>query len=202
MKKQACLQYIAIALTLGVFVGCATYPIEKKYRQEAAMGLTVPMVQADATKYINTVVIWGGLVVKVVNDSSGSRLSVMETPLDADGYPLNPAYSRGRFIAYTQMFLDPEIYHKGRRVTLAGEITGVTKKKLGEGTYAYPEVKVNELRYWQSPANYYYPYYPYYYPYGPGWYGYWDGGYIFDFDLHGGHEHGRHEGERRGDHRR
>jgi outer membrane lipoprotein len=198
MKQQTHLQYVAIVLTLGVFVGCASYPVEKKYRQEAVVGLTVPMVQVDAQKYTGKVVIWGGTTVKVVNDSSGSRLTIMETPLDADGYPLNTAYSRGRFIAYSSMFLDPEIYRKGRKVTLAGEITGVTTQKLGEGTYNYPQVMVNELRYWQPNTDYYYPYYsPYYWP---GWYGEFDDGYIFDF--HGQHDRGRHEGERRGGHRR
>ena len=95
MKNRSYLQYITIALALGLFAGCASYPIEKKFRREAATGLTVPMVQADAQKYINTVVIWGGLVVKVVNDSSGSRITVMETPLTRTGIRLMPPIRAG-----------------------------------------------------------------------------------------------------------
>lgn len=191
MKHSNYFQSVLAALTVSLLVGCASYPIAKKYRKEAVAGLTAPMVQKDAQKYMGAVVIWGGVVVKVVNDSTGSRLTVIETPLDVEGYPIDPAYSRGRFIAFTAGFLDPEIYRKGRRVTLAGEITGVSTQKLGEGTYVYPQVMLSELRYWQYPSTYYYPYYyPYY---GAGWYGDWGGEYIFD--LHGRHEHRGHEGE-------
>ncbi len=186
MKYTRRLQSLAMALTLGMISGCAWYPIANKYVHEAAPGLTVPMVQADAKKYTGAIVIWGGIVLNVTNDSLGSTLFVMETPLDDEGYPSSANLPRGRFIAHTPLFLDPEIYRKGRRVTLAGEITGVSTRKLGEGTYAYPILKVKELRYWQYYSNYYSPYGPYYDPYnGPWWYDDFGVRYYFGFDERG-----------------
>ena len=165
---------IACALFASmVFAGCASYAISKKYRQEAANNVIIPMVQKDPQQFTGKIVIWGGRILDVINDSTGSQLVVLESKLDDEEYPLPSRFSRGRFIAATPQFLDPAIFIKGRRVTLAGEVVGMKTEKLGNGTYAYPEVKIEELRYW-VPS----PYYMYYPDYSHRW---WDRWPYYDF---------------------
>jgi outer membrane lipoprotein len=192
------------ATALAVFAGCTAYPISKQYREEAQMNVTVPMVRENPSAYKGAVVIWGGFVLNDVNDSSGSTLTILETPLDYQYYPKSRSLSRGRFIAVTKQFLDPVIFTKGKRVTMAATVEGVETRKLGKGTYEYPIVNIQQLRYWQHES--YYPYtYPYYYS-SPRWY-YGDDfdwpydDYFWDWDYDnfgdGGFRHHRFEGGER-----
>lgn len=200
MKKSFGWRVVCGGLLL-LAVACTPYPIAKQYRKEAARDLTVPIVQAHPGSYDGRVVIWGGSIIDIVNDSSGSELAILETPLDQDGYPLPDSYTRGRFKAYVAGFMDPLIFKKGIRVTLAGKITGIEKEQLSQVLYAYPKLEILQLRYWQNGPYYYSPWYggPYYYPwyewYGwpyyhgvdfyfgsPGWHG---GGRFYDFEGRG-----------------
>jgi len=181
---------IGVALAAAVscsIMGCASYAISKKYRQEAALDVTIPMVQKDPQQFMGKIVIWGGRILDVLNDSTGSQLVVLESKLDDEEYPMQPRFSRGRFIAQTSKFLDPAVFIKGHRVTLAGEVVGLKTDKLGNGVYAYPEVKIEELRYW-VPA----PYYMYYPMLSHRW---WGRGPYYDFydDFFFGDFNMRHE---------
>ena len=153
----------AAGLAAVVLFGCTEYPISKAYVKQAAPGVTIPMVQGKPSDYEGKIVIWGGRILEVVNDSAGSRITVIETALDDDGYPGSLTTSMGRFIAMTRGFLDPAIYSKGRLVTIAGGITGVETRALGKGTYRYPVLDIKEMRYWQTQP---YIWYPSYYDFG------------------------------------
>ncbi|MDD5675947.1 MAG: Slp family lipoprotein [Chitinivibrionales bacterium] len=173
MKPNFLYKIAGSVIATSLLAGCASYVISENFRKETAKDVIVPMVQENPQKYIGTKVIWGGQIVEVTNDSAGSHLWVFETMLDNDEYPMEAQHSRGRFIATTTKFLDPLIYIKGRKVTIGGEVLGVANQKLGNGTYPYPEVKIDELRYWiPYPAYRYYPYYPDYSPWWhyPWWY--------------------------------
>ncbi len=159
MKTSKTIGCTGALLAVSVFFGCTSYVISKHYQEEAVKDATVPMVQKDPQQFTGKIVIWGGRILDIVNDSTGTQLVILESKLGDDEYPLPPRFSRGRFIAVTSKFLDPAIFIKGHRVTLAGEVVGVRTEKLGNGSYVYPEVKIEELRYWVPTPNYiYYPY--------------------------------------------
>jgi len=150
-----------------LMLGCA-YPISKQVREEVTADVTFPMVMRDPSAYVGDIVLWGGYIIRTENLKEGVEIFVLETPLDHWEEPEPEHYSRGRFIAKTAKFLDPEVYAKGRKITLAGEIAGGTMLPLGKTEYLYPVVVVKQLHLWKKP-----PAYPYYYPwYGPySWYG-------------------------------
>ncbi len=170
-KKETPIAFALLASLL--FAGCAPYIISKKYRQEAAKNVTVSAVQQNLKDCMGKIVIWGGRILDLTYDSTGSKLAILESPLDGDGYPRPARFSRGRFIATTSQFLDTAIFIKGHKVTLAGEVVGLKTDKFGNGTYAYPEVKIEELRYW-VPSPYYFSYHRDH----PLW---WDGWPYYDF---------------------
>jgi outer membrane lipoprotein len=199
---------LALALSIS---GCA-YPISQQLRQEAAKNVTFPMVLKNPSAYIGDIVIWGGIIIKTVNLEAQTQIFVLDTPLDYWGEPKDELYSRGRFIAETSEFLDPIVYKKGNKVTLAGEISGEKTLPLGQSRYTYPVVTIKELHLWGKVRYYpyYYPfYYPYYYNYwyGPYWWGSFDGpgfwgfhGYHEDHDQGLGEEQEAERGEEAGEH--
>jgi starvation-inducible outer membrane lipoprotein len=141
---------------------------------------------------VGKTVIWGGRIISLINDSTGTTLIILESPLDDEGYPKPARFSRGRFIATTPDFIDPAIVRKGNKVTLAGEITELKTDTLGKGTYPYPLIKIDELRIW-IPAPYYYGYSRSYPSWGYGWPNYYyygddffDGGYPSGYFWWGG----------------
>ncbi|NWG02795.1 MAG: Slp family lipoprotein [Syntrophaceae bacterium] len=173
-------KYFLFSLLLMVISGCA-YPISKELRQEVTKDITFPMVLQDPTAYMGSIVLWGGIIIETMNHPEGSEITVLETPLDYMEEPEPAKHSRGRFVAKTSKFLDPEVYKQRKRITLAGEIVGKEVKPLGKSEYTYPVVLVKQLYLWPKERRYIYspPYYwydPYWvYPYGPyGWreYGY------------------------------
>jgi outer membrane lipoprotein len=94
-------------------------------------------------------------------------LGIGETPKSKD-------YSKGRFIISQKGFLDPEIYSKDRKVTVAGTIAGTVVEKVNNFSHSYLEIKSREIYLWPKDEYYYpAPYYdPWYYPYPYYWHPY------------------------------
>jgi outer membrane lipoprotein len=156
------------SLIAATFTGCVSYPVSKELRQQA-QPLTVEQVAASPRAYTGAVVIWGGRVLQTVNTTNGGDMYVLAMPLTKHEQPVLNGVIRGRFIARGRGFIDPEVFKKGRLVTVAGTITGVAAQPLQGVRYVYPVVSIRELHLWYVQPAYYYPYY---YPGGYwGWYG-------------------------------
>jgi outer membrane lipoprotein len=81
--------------------------------------------------------------------------------------------SEGRFLILIEKYLDPYLFRKGRKITVAGEIQGEKIKPIGEMDYRYPLVLSKQIYLWEEydyyPVPYYHPYY-----YDPWWdYPFW-----------------------------
>ena len=159
---------LLILLALMVALpGCA-HVVSSEMREKAAKDLSFGAVLSNAEKYKGEIVIWGGVIIEVVNEADGtSTMKVLDTPLDYYGLPEDDEHSRGRFLARVPRYLDKEVYKQGRKVTMAGEVTGKEVQSLGEAQYAYPVISVKEIHLWKMV-----PYYEGPYPYD---YWYWGG---------------------------
>lgn len=133
----------------GFLWGCA-YPISEKVQNAASKDLAYPVVVQDPKKYDGTTVIWGGMISDVRNVNEGGRMAISEAPLDPRGNPQLETI-RGTFIAATDRYLDPKVYQRGRKVTLAGEISGQQIKVIDAVQYVYPVVKIREMHLWDEP---------------------------------------------------
>ncbi len=90
----------------------------------------------------------------------------------------------GRFIACKSGFYDPEVFARGREVTLTGRIRNIEVRPIDEFNYRYPVVDVDQLVLWEVREEVMvidYPYDPFYYPY------YWNGPYwgYYPYYRHG-----------------
>src|SRR6185437_7046096 len=54
----------------------------------------------------------------------------------------------GRFVACKQGFYDPEVFAKGREITVTGSLDGTVQHKIGEYDYTYPRVAANTIYLW------------------------------------------------------
>ena len=158
-------KYLAPALLLAAFAGCASYPISKDLRQQAQV-VTMDQVKADPAGTRGRIVIWGGRIINVANDTNGSAIYIVCLPMGSDEKPVADGPSPGRFIATTTDFLDPEAFPAHRRITVAGQLDGVWTEPLGKIQYTYPVLDIKEAHVWPVEP----PEYPPYGYYGPDWF--------------------------------
>ena len=113
-------------------------------------------------------VILGGYILETVNEQHASLLTMLQAPLDSRNRPKSQDLSEGRFLIRTEEFLDPEIYSKGRKLTVGGKVYEVRSQPLGNRSYPYPVIETQELHLWPKETRHIRPYHPYchywYYP--------------------------------------
>jgi len=126
--------------------GCMS-PISKGVMARGDKGQTFSAVMQNPAAYINSTVLWGGVIEKAIHGPEGTELIVRQAPLDSKGYPQTDS-SEGEFIAHTLRHLNPEIFLKGMKVTVGGEIDDVAEIKLGPQRYPCPRVQVIEIHAW------------------------------------------------------
>lgn len=166
-----------MALAAGL-AGCASSGIvPASLKAQLDQTLTFPQVRELADSYRGRIVVLGGEVLSAKRLKDGTRIEVLEIPLDGSMQPgVDRTASRGRFLAIQKEFLDPATIPPGTRLTIVGEITGSVTDKLDETDYTYPTLDVKSLKVWPHPESfshvpyYYYPpsYYwrPYYHTFG------------------------------------
>lgn len=187
----------ALLLLLALLSGCASYPISKEFRRQAQY-ITLDQVKSDPMGTRGKIVIWGGRIINVVNQTNGSAIYIVCLPMPPNERPLAGGPSPGRFIATGAGFLDPEMFPHGNLITVAGQLDGVSVQPLGNMPYAYPVLDIQETHVWpKEPEGYYYPYYGGWYGpgwgwgWGPGWW--WWGGGFYPY-YYGGYYYGGYGG--------
>lgn len=162
MARRTSILAVVGALALG---GCATIP-------QPLQGDYPPVPLDAARSGAATAVRWGGEIIETQPLEQQTCFFVLAQPLDAQARPRAGSDSLGRFVACKSGFYDPEVFAKGREITVTGTLDGTVQHKVGEYDYAYPKVEANNVYLW--PKRQLYVRDPYYYPWG-GYYPYWGG---------------------------
>jgi len=167
MEKSSCplrASFFIFGFLLFILLqGCL--PISKHLRAQADKTLSFQQVFQNPEANKGKIVIWGGDVIEAINQKDGTTLIVvLQRPLD---WTEEPTFKRseGRFIVLAEGYVDPYVFRKGRRITVAGEIQGRKVMRLGELEYPCPFLRSKQIYLW---GEYYY--YPYPAPYYPWWY--------------------------------
>jgi outer membrane lipoprotein len=122
---------------------------------------------------------WGGHIIQTEPQERETCFFVLAEPLDSQGRPERDEQSRGRFVACKEGFYDPEVYAKGRDLTVTGTVNGSETRKVGQFDYNYPRVNADVVYLWPkrpmytpAPYPYYDPFFnPFYDPFwGPMWF--------------------------------
>jgi outer membrane lipoprotein len=166
--------FLATVLLL-VAVGCAS-------TDETGDGLggptqaTFQQVKAAPDSFRGQSVVFGGEVLTAKRLKDGTRIEILQLPLDSSGSPGHDlTKSQGRFVAMQKEFLDPATLPYGTRITVTGDVAGTVTLPLDETEYVYPVVEAKNLHVWSEadqavmrPRPYYGPG-PYYGPYWRTW---------------------------------
>lgn len=160
-----------LALVSAAAPGCAPV-ISDQIRTQVDTAIGFEELLRNTAAYTGQVFVLGGHVLETVNEREGSRLTILEAPLDRSGEPGKADRSRGRFMVRTSEFLDPEVYRRDRMVTVGGRLAGTSVQQMGESTYSYPVIEASEIHLWAERE----PHpglYPYPYPFLDPWYSPW-----------------------------
>ncbi|WP_329740667.1 Slp/YeaY family lipoprotein [Dyella sp. A6] len=168
----------------------------------AALGACATMPQPLQGNYSNvttaaaqqggaggTQVRWGGEIIKTEPGPQETCFYILARPLDSQARPElgNSGANMGRFVACHAGFYDPEVFTRGRELTITGTLHGTVSHKVGNYEYAYPRVDANVVYLWPKRPIYVntpYPAYPpgFYDPFwGPGWGAAWGYGYPYPY---------------------
>jgi outer membrane lipoprotein len=180
-------QWLLLLSSIFFLSGCA-HVISKDLRTKSDLALTLAQVRQNPEAFKGKSVVWGGEIIQTENQKDGTtQIEVFQKPLGWRGEPKDTNYSEGRYLILVDKYLDPYVFRTGRKITVAGEMTGEKIKPLGEMDFRYPVVSSKQIYLW--PVYYYQPY-PYYY-YNPWWgypywggYPYWWGGFRFYYHYH------------------
>ncbi len=180
MAVKNALLNLLVAVAATTFSACTSIPtqLQGEYAE-----ISPARVQPEL---FGSNVRWGGVLVDTRNEKDRTCFEVLSRTLGGSMRPQVEDQTSGRFIACTNGFHDPEIYAKGREVTLTGQIQNMEVRKIEEFDYHYPVLEITDLVLWEERKNarVYDTYYdPFYYPY---YWGYPYGGYFPYYPYHGG----------------
>jgi outer membrane lipoprotein len=125
------IHFLILFTIFPAWVGGCAYPITRDLTKVVPKDLTYPTVIQNLKEYLGSTVIWGGTISDLRNGKEGAEITVLEAPLDRRGVP-HVRITRGIFIARTEENLDPQVYQRGWKVTLAGDIVGQETKLLDD----------------------------------------------------------------------
>jgi outer membrane lipoprotein len=155
-----------VFLTTLLVSACTTIPEQLK----GEYGPLTPKITTE--KDLETQVRWGGVILETRPEDSYTCFEILSKQLQSSMRPKDSDQAGGRFIACKPGFYDPEVFEKGREVTLTGKILHIDIRKVGEYDYHFPVVDIEFMTLWPERRNpvyydYYGPYRPYYwhYPY-------------------------------------
>jgi starvation-inducible outer membrane lipoprotein len=151
-RRQPAWGILSRVFALGIWclaAGACAHPISSQVRAEADSTLTLSKVIENPRIYLGSIVIWGGVVSNAWQGPEGTRLLVIQTPLDSHGDP-QTRVTQGEFIAWTSESLDSRVYRRGLTITLAGEIDDVEEKNLDPTEYPRPVLRIIQLHPWEK----------------------------------------------------
>jgi len=169
--RQQFVVLFLLFLFCGNPTGCAP-TFSKQLRQDASPPISFQQLLEEGGAHRGRVVIIGGYILEVSNEQDGTLLTMLQAPLDSRDRPGSQDLSEGRFLVRAEKFLDPEICSKGRRLSVAGTVSELQPKPLGDLVYNYPVIEAKELRLWPKKTHYIAPYDPYYRYWHHPWYPY------------------------------
>ena len=138
---------LAAALAASVVAGCAP-PFPKDLLDKTEKNVSFAALQKEPERFSGKLLMLGGTIADTKNLKAGTQIEVLQKPLDGGGQPAVTDESGGRFLVVTSQFLDDAIYHRGRSVTIIGEVAGSKLQMLGELEYRYPVLTAKGLHLW------------------------------------------------------
>ncbi len=143
-------KFLLIGVVSVLLASCASYPSSIAVNDPDQLPTLKQLLQSPQEHAGDTVVL-GGQIIKVSNTEQHTVLEILQKPLWDSGHPRSDQdASNGRFRAELDYFVDPEIYKKGREVTVRGTFTGLQQGKIGSHEYQFAHINVSGIELWRE----------------------------------------------------
>ncbi|MEF8980326.1 Slp family lipoprotein [Thiohalorhabdus sp.] len=133
-------------IPLLLVAACASQP--RFDTNDTMLSVTPEDAVADMDRLKGIRVLWGGVIVAAHNREKTTRLEILGYPLNGRQHPVTTESPQRRFLAVKEGYLETADYAQGRRVTVAGTLTGTQSGRVGEATYTYPVVRIEDSHLW------------------------------------------------------
>ena len=144
------LKRITLAAVFSLVLFGCTPVVSNQITRQVDEKITYQDLQKQPERYRGAVVILGGQIVETLVKEGETRVQVLQLPLGTGQSPDVTAPSQGRFIVIYKRFVDPLIYEKGRKITVAGVIEGGQVIMLNTGPHNMPVLLERETHLWKT----------------------------------------------------
>ncbi len=139
---------IIVILTILICASCSV--ISEEMRREAGPRVEFKHLSENLEGYVGQTVILGGYILDSWNAEGTTALTVLQTPLSGLHEPGIKAHSSGRFVILHEGTLDSELYHKNRKITVAGTVVLPAGKLPEDCPAPCPAITKREVYLWQD----------------------------------------------------
>ena len=115
---------IMLILIYTALCSCASRTIISEQIKAESERVSFKTLAQETDRYKDKTVILGGYIIETKNIGGVANITVMQTPLGRDEEPVSHGRSEGGFILSYNGHLEPEVYERGRRTTVAGKVAG------------------------------------------------------------------------------
>jgi len=140
------------AIELTALIGCSP-PFPSELLEKVEKNIPFTSLQKEPERYAGKLLLLGGTIVETKNLTEGTRIEVLQRPLDGEARPELSDRTDGRFLIMTRQFLDAAVYHRGRMITVIGEVSLPVVLPLNEIEYRYPVLDAKSLHLWAPSAG-------------------------------------------------
>ena len=137
------LRLIFTLMVLPLLYSCSVLSTEVKTAAGPDVDFGHMMEFTDG--YLGQTVILGGYIIDTENREEITLITVLHSPLDMTDSPVAKDKSQGRFIVVAGGFLDPALYAKDRRLTVAGVVERPELRMIGTKKVKYLKLKSREI---------------------------------------------------------
>jgi outer membrane lipoprotein len=124
MNVMRTLLLIMVVFLFSVFCSCASREVISKEVKAEAERVSFKNLAQETDRYKDKTVILGGYIIETKNIGGVANMTVLQAPLNRDEQPVTHSRSEGGFVLSYNGHLEPEVYERGRRTTVAGKVAG------------------------------------------------------------------------------
>ncbi len=137
---------LTLFISLLLISACSSKPVLPTAGVDLA--IKPSQVTSSAKPLSGSRVLWGGVIINTTNLTDKTRLEVLAYPLDDKQRPQTDQPAGSRFLAYQPGYLETTDYAAGRQISMVGTIGILEEARLGEHSYVYPTIEVEQLHLW------------------------------------------------------
>lgn len=167
---------VVLSLSMLFLIACAPV-LDRQLMKQGTRDVPLSRLREMPAEYKGRLYILGGMIVNTRLTEAGSEIEALYVAVDSLGYLREGEQGKGRYLAVfprAKGILDPELFKRGREITLAGEFVETRKGKIDEMEYIFPVFEIKQINLWSEAGYYDYP--PYYYPPYP----YYSSPFLYD----------------------